>query len=184
MIFMVGKKGGLHYLKISFGTQKDRSPEIYDFFFTHLPAALHDLGAGAVDLEIERLEPLDSIYTNLDKSPAEMKKIFDKFTKCHHLEKEPSLTLDNKRTSLHAQISTRNLSCVLQDYNVLFDMFFADVIVKSESLSLTIDMMDGFSNSVLVFGPEDIVGKFKTLIGKKMKNLKFKNADSRANSRK
>lgn len=169
-----------HYLKISFGISKDRTPEVYDFFFKHLAPVLHAMRAGVVEIELERLEPLDRTHTNLAVSKEELMRAFSRFAKCHHLEKEPSLAFEHARTSVKAHVHTERLGCLLEDYNVLFDMFFTDIIVKARKPALSIDMMDGFSNSVLVFGEGSAVKKFRTLLSKRMKRLKFKDADRKS----
>ncbi|MFH1225291.1 MAG: hypothetical protein V1676_05815 [Candidatus Diapherotrites archaeon] len=173
-----------HYLKISFGISKDRTPEVYDFFFRHLPPVLHAMRAGIVEIELERLEPLDRTHTNLAVSREELLRIFGRFVKCHHLEREPSLAFEKARTSVMAHVHTERLGCLLQDYNILFDMFFTDITVKTKKPALTIDMMDGFSNSVLVFGEGAAVKKFRSLLSKRMKRPKFKDVSRKSAGKK
>ena len=113
-----------HYMRIIFGMQKDGSPEIYDFLFRYLPKILTKLKFKKVSLDIERLESLDAIYTNLDYDTDEIKNIFSKFIKSHNLHKATSLTGEKDRTSIKAELAVDNLPSVFKDYNTLFDIFF------------------------------------------------------------
>jgi len=168
----------VHYARVYFGRAKDNSPEIYDFLFRHMAPSLKEMGIKTISLEIERLEPVDEIYTNLDRPKGEIRKIFDGFAKCRRLREKPSLTLTKERTSLSAKFSVKDLSSVLDDYNTLFDIFFTDLIIKAGRL--TIDMMDGFNNSLLVMGDLQSIGKFEAAVKKHMKKTKFVFSDSLA----
>ena len=151
-----------HFMRIIFGVQKDRSPEIYDFLFKYLPQILSRLKFKHVDLDIQRLESLDSIYTNLDYDEKEIKKIFNDFVKSHHLKKVASLNAEQDRTSIKASLHVEKLAAVLQDYNALFDIFFTDTIVSVDH-ELTFDMMDAFNNSLLVSGSKEILAEVQKL---------------------
>lgn len=168
----------IHYLKVNFPLTKDNSPAIYDFLRQHLCSVLKDLGLKEASVEIERLEPLDKIYTNLDKSEEELKKIFDDFAKSHHFIEKPALTFEKQKTSLKAKLKSENICHVLDDYNTLFDIFFTDTIIKADG-KLTIDMMDGFSNSVLVMGEGPLLEKFKLCLTKKIPGTIFEYIDKR-----
>jgi hypothetical protein len=151
-----------HYMRIVFGVQKDRSPEIYDFLFKHLPQILSKLKFKHVDLDIQRLESLNSIYTNLDHDEDEIKKIFNDFVKSHHLKKAAALNAEMDKTSVKAELLVEKLAAVLQDYNTLFDIFFTDTIVHVDH-ELTFDMMDAFNNSLLVSGSEEHLAEVQKL---------------------
>lgn len=168
----------VHYARVYFGRAKDNSPEIYDFLFRHMAPSFREIGVKAVALEIERLEPIDEIYTNLEKPKKEIKKIFDDFAKSHHLKEKASLTFTKEKTSLSAKLAVKNLGSVLNDYNTLFDIFFTDLIIKAGPL--TIDMMDGFNNSLLIMGNLETIGKFEGAVKKRLKKTKFVFSDSLA----
>ena len=164
-----------HYLRISFSLEKDKTPEIYDFLFEYLPKVLKSLKVKSVDLEIERLESLNSIFTNLDYEPKEIKRIFNNFVKSHHLHKKASLTAERDRTSVTARVSVAKLAPLLNDYNQLFDIFFTDLTLKAKGL--TVEMMDAFNNSVLVSGEQKTLTKFRKLLKKLARRASFSSAD-------
>ncbi len=165
-----------HYLKVKFALTKDNSPAIYDFFWKYLPSVLNELKAKEVKIKIERLEPIDRIYTNLNKTEAELKGIFDNFAKAHHLIEEPALTFEKQKTTLKARLKTKDLSSLLQDYNTLFDLFFADLIIKADK-KIMFDMMDGFSNNLLAIGEKPVLEKFKSLLKKRLPSTRFEYVD-------
>lgn len=169
---MVGK----HYLKLRFGLDEDNSPEIYDFFFGKMEGVLKSMDFKEVRLEIKRLEPIDKIYTNVNKSKEEIMKIFDDFAKSHHLREKAALTCSPEKTSLAAKLDVEKLKPLLQDYNTLFDLFFADIVVEADN-ELRIEMMDGFSNTLLVSGPEKNLAKFRELTKNKLPKTKFLDVD-------
>ena len=168
---------GKHYLKVKFALTKDNSPAIYDFFWNYLPSVFNELKTKEVKIKIERLEPIDRIYTNLNKTEKELREIFDNFAKCHHLIEEPALTFEKQKTTLKARFKTNDLANLLKDYNTLFDLFFADLIIEADE-KIMLDMMDGFSNSLLVIGGKPVLEKFKTLLKKRMPLTKFEYVDS------
>lgn len=144
----------LHYLRIRFGVKKDGVPAIYDFFFEHLPRALHALGEHTVNVRIERLEPLNAFYSQIAESPDEIRHLLEKFARSHHLKQAPSIVVNHERTSLAGRVAIKSLESLFNDYNVLFDMFFADIQVHGHKIG--IDMMDAFDNSVLALSPEKL----------------------------
>ena len=163
-----------HYARIDFSDASRNVPGVYDFLFDHLQPVLTELGEHSVELRIERLEPLDAVYTNLDVSPSQLKKILERFAKSHQLHHEKNF--------LSAVVPTKNLSKTLADYNVLFDLFFTDLVVSGKKLHL--DMMDGFSNSILAMGEEKQLKRFESIVRKKVhQKIAFKKADH-AHSRK
>ena len=113
-----------HYARIDFSDASRNVPGVYDFLFDHLQPVLTELGEHSVELRIERLEPLDAVYTNLDVSPSQLKKILERFAKSHQLHHEKNF--------LSAVVPTKNLSKTLADYNVLFDLFFTDLVVSGK----------------------------------------------------
>ncbi len=160
-----------HYLKLKFGIARDNVPGIYDFLWNHLSGALKLAGAKNAGVKIERLEPIDMVYTNLEISKEELKKHYHKFAKSHHLKELPALYRGNDRTALTAKIKAEKISELLQEYNELFDLFFTDVIIEADGLLL--DMMDGFSNSILVSGEKKSLEKLKKFVKDKMPATKF-----------
>jgi ethanolamine utilization microcompartment shell protein EutS len=164
-----------HYVRVYFGIAKDNSPEIYDFLFKHLPDVLKEMKIDEVSIEIERLEPIDMIYSNLEKPKEEVMKILDGFAKSHHLIEEPSLTYTQKKTSLKAKVKTAKLGGLLSDYNILFDIFFTDLIIKAKGFM--IDMMDGFNNTLLAAGEKDAIEKFQKAVKKRLRKTRFVEAD-------
>ncbi|MFH1586629.1 MAG: hypothetical protein ABID38_02115 [Candidatus Diapherotrites archaeon] len=160
-----------HYLKLKFGLGKDNSPAIYDFLWNHLSGALKELGGGKVSVKIERLEPIDMVYTNLEISKEELKKHYHKFAKSRHLRELPALYRGKDKTTLTAKIKVEKISELLQEYNELFDLFFTDLIIEADGL--LIDMMDGFSNSILVSGEKGELEKLKKFVKSKMPATKF-----------
>ena len=167
----------VHYLKIDFGFNRENAPEIYDFLWIHMPTLLKKLSAKKVQIEIERLEPMDEIYTNLNLTEKGIKKIFDKFAKSHHLKQVPSIVFDNSKTSLRATVPLGKLGKIFDDYNTLFDIFFTDTIIRTDN-NLTFDMMDGFSNSLLVIGKKKHLEKLVAIAKKLLdKSTKFEFVD-------
>lgn len=158
------KEGKRHYMQLKFSIAEDLHPEIYDFLWKYLPRTLLELGIRQVSLEIERLEPLNSIYTNLDNDRRGIRKIFEKFCRIHGLEKAPALTLTSEMTSVKAKIRTVELEKVLKDYDLLFDLFFTDLLVRTPEV--IVDMMNGFENSVLLVSKDK---KFLEQIGRLIK---------------
>jgi len=164
-----------HYLKLKFGIGKDNSPAIYDFLWTHLSGALKELKVKNAGIKIERLEPIDMVYTNLEISKEDLKKHYHQFAKSHHLKEEPSLYKGGDKTTLTAKIKADKISSLLEEYNELFDIFFTDLIIETDGLVM--DMMDGFSNSILFSGEKKELERLKKYVKKKMPSTKFEWAD-------
>lgn len=162
------EKSEKHYMRLTFGMTKDFTPEIYEFLWKYLPKALHKMGFKDVDLEIERLESMNSIYTSLDFKPGEIKKMFNEFIKSHHLKKAASSNAEMDRTTVKAEVPVERLEPLLQDYNTLFDLFFTEVIIHADK-ELMIDMMDAFNNSCLVIGSIDKLMELKEAVSAQVK---------------
>jgi hypothetical protein len=159
-----------HYLRIHFSLLPDGSPEIYDFLFNYLPRILRGFGNKKVRVEIERLEPLNKIFTNLDLSEKLIKKALERFARFHHLKKT--------KNKLIATLSLKETTQTFKDYNKMFDLFFSAVKIKSKNFEF--DLMDGFNNSILVKGSkkdlEKLIERVKPML--KMK-ARFEFADPR-----
>lgn len=140
-----------HYLKMTFSTTKDNLPEIYDFLYAYLPSVLKKMGEKEAILQIERLEPLDAVHTNLDYPQKEIEHALTKFSLSHGLFKEKNILL--------ALVQVPKLREIIADYNILFDLFFTDLVVVTKNLK--IDMMDGFENSLLAVGPRKSLEQLK-----------------------
>ena len=158
-----------HYLRVQFPLLKDNSPGIYKFLFECVADIFAGMGIRSLGLHIERLEPLDEIYTNIyGVNRSKIRRIFHNFAKSHHLIEAPSLTATNERASLHAKANAANLQEIFRDYNALFDIFFTDLIIKSEKISF--DVMDPFSNSLIaISGDRKVLEKFRRIAQKKCK---------------
>jgi len=156
-----------HYMRVTLGIVNN-APEIYDFLFEYLPKILKSMHYEDVFVEIERLESLDAIYTNLDYDKGEIQRIFREFVKSHHLHTKASLNAERDKTTVTAHLPVKNLGPLFEDYNVLFDLFFTDVIVKTKDLM--IDMMDAFNNSFLVIGPKEKLDEFAKKLKKMVKS--------------
>ncbi len=169
-----------HYLKVNFPLLSDNSPGIYKFLFKCVGDALSGAGAKTVELHIERLEPLDEIYTNIyGLSRNKIRRIFHNFAKSHHLIEAPDLTATNERASLHAKASAASLQEIFRDYNALFDIFFTDLLIKSEKIAL--DVMDPFSNSLIAISKDrKVLENFRRIAQRKCKmRMKFAYIDHR-----
>jgi hypothetical protein len=145
-----------HFMKLYFSIKRNASPEVYDFLFRYMEDALKGIGVKKVSLEMERLEPLDEIYTNLQGYDLpEIKRIFDGFAEKHHLREMKDLTAEKMKTSLKAELTIDELKKTLEDYNLLFDVFFADIIIKAHDHKkrITVDLMDPADNTALIASP-------------------------------
>lgn len=167
-----------HYLQLEFGVEEDGSPLIYDFLWEHLPRALEKLGYNRVRMEMERLEPIDRIYSNINRPNEEIKKIFDDFCKNHGLKKEKSLTATREKTSIKASVKVSDLGGVLEDYNLLFDIFFTDLIIIADK-KLRIEMMDAASNLVLAIGSKECLEAFRKELESLTKKTKYVDREKR-----
>ncbi len=167
-------------MKVEFPLLDDNSPGIYKFLFECIADVFSGIGAGNVELHIERLEPLDEVYTNIyGVSRGKIRQIFKRFASSHHLIEEPDLTATHERASLRAKIRTSSLQEIFRDYNALFDIFFTDLLIKSEKIAL--DVMDPFSNSLIAISKDrKTLEKFKGAAQKKCgMRMKFSYIDSR-----
>lgn len=153
---------------MQFSITKDGSPEIYDFVFSYLPEFLKKKNYKKINITMERLEPINKIYSNINMPDEEIEKIFKKFCKTHGLKTGRALTAEKQKTTIMAEIKTSELERVLKDYNVLFDIFFSDLIIKTDDLK--IDLMSVPANSVLAIGEKPLLQEFKKFIEKKVKN--------------
>lgn len=140
----------MHFMRVYFSFAQNHHPMIYDFLFTDLKKILKELKVARADIAIERLEPLSTAYTNLNYDEKAIKKAFHTFAKKHHVKETPSRAGEKAKTSIHASVKTAELSRLFEDYNILFDIFFTDIIVKTKSPAIVFDVMDPFNNSVLI----------------------------------
>ncbi len=141
---------GKYYFDISFSF-KNGIPLIYEFLISDFPKFCKRKKIKELDLHINRLEPLDSGYTNISLETGALKEVLGKFAKSHRLQ----LTNEagKNRVDLHAKISPESLSKILLDYNKLFDIFFTDTRIEGRGIGL--DVMDFILNSALVYGDLD-----------------------------
>lgn len=169
-----------HYLRVNFPLLGDNSPGIYKFLLECVADVFSGIGAGKVELHIERLEPLDEVYTNLyGVTRGKIRQIFKRFASSHHLIEEPDLTATHERASLRAKINASSLQEIFRDYNALFDIFFTDLQIKSDRVAL--DVMDPFSNSLIAISRDKkALEKFRKIAQKKCRMaMKFSYIDSR-----
>ncbi len=153
------------FATLAFSLTKDNSPEVYDFLWEYLPKILRQLGCKKLRLEINRLEPLNRVYTRLDLSHEEIQAIFRRFCHSHGLHRKASLDVYRDKTSLAAELAADKLAQTFKDYNALFDLFFADIVIKADN-GLFIDMADGFSNMMVVEGTRPQLAEFEVLTKK------------------
>ena len=169
-----------HYLKVSFPLLGDNSPGIYKFLFECVADVFSGVGIRTVELHIERLEPLDEVYTNIyGVTRGKIRQIFRRFASSHHLIEAPDLTATHERASLRAKINVSSMQEIFRDYNALFDIFFTDLQIKSDRIAL--DVMDPFSNSLIAISKDKkVLEKFRGIAQKKCKMaMKFSYIDSR-----
>jgi len=144
-----------HYLRVKFGLLKDNRPEIYAFFYSYLPKILQKLGEKKAGLKIERLEPLDEKHVNLPyHSRDKIMHALAKFTLAHSLHRQHNILI--------AALPVARLARTLEDYNILFDLFFTDVEVHCKDFK--VEMMDGFYNTLLLVGKKPALEKIKSLL--------------------
>ena len=157
------------FLEVEFAVARDGHPRIYDFFLEHLDAVLLQLGQKSCELVIERLEPLNLLYSHLNVSGAIMRRIFLRYCKSHKL--TPFSSFHKIKTSCRGKIQTTKIKAALRDYNLLFDLFYSDVRIKTSNVF--IDAMDLFSNRILVeASPRDLEG-FKKRVKKMLPKTRF-----------
>src|SRR3989338_2358947 len=153
------------FVTLTFSLAANGRPEVYDFLWTYLPKALQQTGCKKLRLEINRLEPLNRIYTRLNLPHERIQEIFNRFCQSNHLRRRASLDAYQDKTSLAAELDAKNLAPLFKDYNVLFDLFFADIVVKADN-GLFVDMAGGFSNMVVVEGNQPKLRQFEGLLQK------------------
>jgi len=144
-----------NFLRVKFGILPDNRPEIYDFFYKHLPKILEKLGGKKVGVKIERLEALDSKHVNLPlQSREKIRHAMVKFTLSHALHRHHNVLI--------AVLPVKKLSQTLKDYDLLFDLFFTDLTVASRNFK--VEMMDGFYNSLLLIGRKEVLEKIQRML--------------------
>lgn len=157
------------FVRVSFGVLEDNRPEIYAFFYNYLPVILEKMGEEKVGLKIDRLEPLDSLHVNLPlKSKDKILHALSRFTLSHALHRHKNV--------LTAVLPVKKLSRTLNDYDILFDLFFTDITIAARKFK--VEMMDGFYNSLLLAGERKNLEKIMHLTGslcRKKPNFKFVN---------
>lgn len=171
--FHFSKKGGPfpRFSEVSFGASRAGHPEIYDFFLEEIGKVLLPLKQPRTQLVLERLEPLNTAYSHLDVSNQIMNQIFKRFCKSHGL-KTFAAFAPREHFSCKGTIKTQNLQELLEDYNLLFDIFFCDIRVQTKSLF--IDAMDLFSNRILVRSDARTLKRFQQLVKKSLPKTKFR----------
>ena len=160
------------FLAVDFGVSKAGHPELYDFLLSDCKTVIEKLGDHRATVTLERLEPLNLVYSNLAVSPKVLDKIFKRFCKSHKLKPFSSGYNPKHRTSCHGGIATQNLPSVMQDYNLLFDVFFCDIRLQTKHVM--IDVMDPFSNSMIVQGLPGVLKKFAAAVKKVLPKTSFK----------
>ena len=147
------------------------TPKFTTFFWEDLGRILLRLKQPRAQLVLERLEPLNTAYSHLNVSGQLMNQIFKRFCKSHHL--KPFATFSPKEHfSCKGSISTAKLVEILEDYNLLFDIFFCDIRIQSKGIF--IDAMDLFSNRLLVRSDSAALKKFQSLVKKSLSKTRFR----------
>lgn len=167
------KKGAgfSRFLEVSFGVSRAGHPEIYNFFLEDLGRILLHLKQPRVQLVLERLEPLNTAYSHLNVSGQLMNQIFKRFCKSHYL--KPFAAFSPKENfSCKGNIQTGKLVEILEDYNLLFDIFFCDIRIQTKGIF--IDAMDLFSNRILVRSDSATLKKFQSLVKKSLSKTRFR----------
>jgi hypothetical protein len=158
-------------LEVSFGVSRAGHPEIYPFFLEDIGTVLLRLHQPRIQLVLERLEPLNAAYSHLNVSPKLMNQIFKRFCQSHGL--KPFASFSPKESfSCKGNVSAQKLVEILEDYNLLFDIFFCDIRIQSKSLFL--DAMDLFSNRVLVRSDSFTLKRFQQLVKKDLPKTRFR----------
>lgn len=171
LLCMTVKKGvSDRFLEVYFAAAKDAHPQIYDFFLEHAGSVLKQAGQGKSEVTILRLEPLNVMYSHLDVSPKIMQHIFDRFCKTHRLKMFAGFD-PKQKFSCRGNLEVNQLPRVFSDYNLLFDLFFCDVRIKTKGFF--IDAMDLFSNRLLVQGAEKDLKRFQKSLKKTMPKTTF-----------
>lgn len=159
------------FLDVSFGIGRDAHPEIYDFFLGHATQILRQLQQQSCELVLERLEPLNSAYSHLDVSSKIMNLIFKRFCRSHKLRPFAAFS-PKEKISCRGKIKTEKISEVLQDYNLLFDIFFCDIRIRSPKIF--VDSMDLFSNRILVESDTLLLKNFQKMTKKALPKTRFR----------
>lgn len=166
------QKSGKSFLAVTFGVSKAGHPELYDFLLQDCQGVFEKLGEHRISLVLERLEPLNLVYSNMDVSQKVLEKVFARFCKSHGLRPLASGYNPKHKTSCQGGLKTANLPAVMEDYNVLFDVFFCDIQLKSKKVM--VDIMDPFSNSMIVQGTPANLKNFQGLLKKKLARTTFR----------
>ncbi|MBU0635578.1 hypothetical protein KKE06_00970 [Candidatus Micrarchaeota archaeon] len=151
----------LQFLEIVFTISKDAHPQIYDFFLEHLSDILNKMKQSKAKLTLVRLEPLNMMYAHLNVSNQIMHQIFLRYCKAHKLRAFSAFS-PKQKFSCEGTVKNKQISGILEDYNLLFDLFFCDVRVQTTKLF--IDCMDLFSNRLLVHGSPSTLKKFQKTV--------------------
>lgn len=159
------------FLDVSFGIARDAHPQIYDFFLEHITSVLTQLNQPKSQLILTRLEPLNMVYSHLSVSNQIMHQIFMRYCKTHGLTPFASFS-PKQKFSCKGPVLTRGLSQVLEDYNLLFDLFFCDVQLQTKDFF--IDAMDLFSNRLLVHGNQQKLVRFQKAIRHALPKTRFR----------
>lgn len=159
------------FLEVYFGTGRDAHPEIYDFFLERIGPVLTKMKQSSTQLVLERLEPLNTVYSHLKVSNRIMTHIFKRYCKAHGLKAFAAFS-PKEHFSCKGTIQTRKLDGILEDYNVLFDLFFCDVRIKTKKLF--VDAMDLFSNHLLVEADLKTLKQFQKLVKKALPKTRFR----------
>ncbi|MFH0955289.1 MAG: hypothetical protein V1777_04260 [Candidatus Micrarchaeota archaeon] len=159
-------------MAVNFGVSKDATPQLYDFLLQDFKPVLEKTGEFRMAVVLERLEPLNLVYSNLSVAPKVLDSIFRQFCKSHGLKSYSSAYDKKQKTSAHGTVNSKNVSAVLEDYNLLFDVFFCNIQFSSKRL--LIDIMDPFSNMMIVQGSSAVLKKFQTSLKKTLPKTTFK----------
>lgn len=171
--FRFPKKGTgfSRFLEVSFGISRAGHPEIYSFFLEDVGRVLLHLKQPRIQLVLERLEPLNTAYSHLNVSSQLMNQIFKRFCKSHRLKPFAAFSPQD-HFSCKGSVQTGKLVEILEDYNLLFDIFFCDIRIQSKGLF--IDAMDLFSNRILVRSDSATMKKFQSLVKKSLPKTRFR----------
>lgn len=158
------------FLEVRFGISSDAHPQIYNFFLEEISAILKRIKQPSAMLNLVRLEPLNTMYSHLNVSHQLMNQIFLKYCKTHKLKPFSAFT-PKQKFSCRGNIRSNKINDVMNDYNMLFDMFFCDIRVETKKLF--IDCMDLFSNQLLVHSDIKTLKQFQKLVKKALPKTKF-----------
>lgn len=163
--------GSSRFLEVSFGVSRSGHPEIYNFFLQDIGPLLAHLKQPRAQVFFERLEPLNTAYSHLKVSNTILQQVFRRFCKSHHL-KPYSAFSQKEHFSCKGVVQSQRLLEVLEDYNLLFDVFFCDIRLQTKKLF--IDAMDLFSNRILVRSDLKTLKAFQQSVKKNLPHTKFR----------